>query len=109
MQPDRADAVPWPIVSASKKPRRSEQAVDLALAVTALIVAAGAALIVVSLFVGVRAGIPALGLILFILGLVLAFEFGVRPVLRQERSPLAALRNGFRIITGWTTRMVRGK
>lgn len=92
----------------SGRPKATERAVDLAFALTFLIVAAGAVLIMVSFFVAVRASVPALGLILFIVGLVLMFEFGVRPALRQERDPVLALKAGLGRLFGWMGRMVGG-
>jgi membrane-bound ClpP family serine protease len=99
-----------PVVNAGTgKPTRTEKAVDLALAVTVLVATAGAVLIVISLLVRTRASVPALGLILFVVGLLLAFEFGVRPALRQQRSPLAALIAGLRRLVSSTRSLLRGR
>ncbi len=95
-------------VNAARKPKRTEQAVDVALALTFLVTASGAVLIVLSLLMNTRATLPALGLILFLVGLLLGFEFGVRPAMRQERSPLTALMSGLRRLGGWAKRMVGG-
>ncbi len=92
-----------------RKPKRTEKAVDLAMALTILVAACGAVLIVISLLFQTRATLPALGLILFIVGLLLATEFGVRPALRQQRSPLQALFAGLRQLGSFTTRLVRGR
>jgi membrane-bound ClpP family serine protease len=92
-----------------QKARRSEQAVDVAMAVACLVAASGAVLIVVSLLLRTRATVPALGLILFIVGLLLATEFGIRPALRQQRSPLHALFAGLRRLGSTTIRLVRGR
>ena len=88
---------------------RTEKAVDLALALTFLVVAAGMLLIVVSLLFQTRATLPALGLVLFIVGLALGWQLGVRPALRQERSPLRGTLDGLRRLFGFAGRMVSGR
>ncbi|MEM7285065.1 MAG: hypothetical protein AAF480_01830 [Actinomycetota bacterium] len=89
--------------------KRTERAVDLVLAVAFLVVAAGMVLIVVSLLIQTRATLPAFGLVLFIVGLALGSQFGVRPAVRQGRSPLRGTRDGLRRLFGFLGRMVSGR
>ncbi len=95
--------------SSDSKPKRTEKAVDMAMALTVLMATLGAVLIVISLLFQTRATLPALGLILFIVGLLLATEFGVRPALRQQRSPLQALFAGLGRLGSTVTRLIRGR
>lgn len=93
-------------MNGARKQKRSEQAVDIVLALTLVITASGAVLIVLSLLLDTRATLPALGLILFVVGLLLGFEFGVRPALRQQRSPLKGVLSGLRCLGAWAKRMI---
>ena len=74
--------------------KRTEAAVDVMLALAMLVVLIGAAMIVIGLVVQVRTTIPALGLILFIVGGALYWQFGARPALRQGRNPLRGTLDG---------------
>ena len=74
--------------------KRTEAAVDVMLALTMLVALVGAAMIVVGLVTQVRATVPALGLILFIVGGALYWQFGARPALRQGRNPLRGTVDG---------------
>ena len=89
--------------------KRTEQAVDLALALTFLVTVTGMVLIVVSLLVQTRATLPALGLVLLVVGLALGSQFGVRPAVRQGRSPLTGTIDGLRRLFGFVGRMVSGR
>ena len=89
--------------------KRSEKVVDLALALTFLVVAVGMVLIVISLLFETRITLPALGLVFFITGIALGSQFGVRPALRQGRSPLRGTIDGLRRLFGFTGRMVSGR
>lgn len=88
---------------------RSEKAIDFILALMFLVVAAGMVLIAISLLFRTRATLPALGLVLFVVGLALGWQFGVRPALGQGRSPLRGTIDGLGRLVGFTGRMISGR
>ena len=88
---------------------RSERAVDLALALTSLVVLAGILVLAVSVVFDTRQTLPALGLVMLVVGLALASQFGVRPAIRQGRSPLRGTMAGLRRLFGFVGRMVGGR
>lgn len=89
--------------------KRTEKAIDFVLALTFLVVAAGMLLIVISLLFQTRATLPALGLVLFVVGLALGWQFGVRPAMGQGRSPLRGTIDGLQRLFGFAGRMVSGR
>ena len=81
---------------------------DLALALMSLVVGAGVTLLIVSVLFETRATLPALGVVLVVVGLALGSQFGVRPAIRQGRSPLRGAVAGLGRLFGFVGRMVSG-
>lgn len=97
-----------PYAESVARGERSTQAIEVVLALFALVAGLGILLIALSLLLTTVTAVPGIGLVLLIVGLALAFEFGVRPLKRRGQSPISGLGSGLARIGRWTSRMVRG-
>jgi hypothetical protein len=85
---------------------RSEAASSIVFALAFIVATAGLVLLIGGILFETRSTIPGLGLLLFVVGVLLSYEFGIRTARRAGRPVLVSLRRGLAMLGRWSKRMV---